>query len=363
MLVDEPPRRPIAEVGRQHWPSQPDPQVVTMNDSGPRRVISVVIPTLNEEQYVGACLQSIQDTSGDCVLETIVVDNGSTDGTAAIAERHGACVLHVRVATIAAQRNLGACRAKGELLAFLDADCTVVEGWAQTAVPHFADTTIVAVGAPPRIPASGTTWLQRAWSFLKQKKSTAPMDVNWMASANLWVRRASFNAIRGFDEELETCEDADLGYRLTHLGRIVSDPRLAVVHHREARTLREFYRKEVWHGKNSFDGLAKGRLRLAEVPSLLVPVELGASVLLACIGIWLAGHTLGRWFLLLGLTGVILAPALYSLRACLYKGRWCSIHRFTLVYFVYFFARFDALLRALWRAASSKGPGLKGRAQ
>lgn len=317
------------------------------------KTVSVIIPALNEERFLGACLRSIKDTAGDFVREVLVVDNGSTDNTVAIAQQHGAQVIHSRVATIAAQRNLGVRQATGELLAFLDADCTVEPGWAETATKHFRDATVVAVGAPPRIPTSDTTWLQQAWSFLKRKASATPIDVSWIASANLWVRKTSFTDVDGFDETLETCEDADLGYRLKKLGRIVSDPRVTAVHHREPRTVYEFYKKEIWHGKNSFDGLARGRLRLAELPSLLAPLQLGASILLACVGVCLAPHAASKWLVPIGLAGVFAAPVLYTLRACAYKGNWRSFHRYTLVYLVYFVARLDALLRWIYGVARS----------
>ncbi len=224
----------------------------------------------------------------------------------------------------------------------------MTDGWAKEATRHFLDKTVVAVGPPPGIPASGTTWIQRAWSFLNRKAATEPVDVSWIASANLWVRKTSFDQIGGFDESLETCEDADLGYRLHERGRLVSDPQVYVAHHREPRTLREFYKKEVWHGKNSFSGIARGRFSLAELPSLLVPLQFGASIAVVLAGIFLTGYAAGKWLLLLGLTGVVAAPVLYTLRMCA-KGNWQKSPQYLLIYFVYFLARLDSLLRWLYR--------------
>ncbi|TWU01277.1 glycosyltransferase [Stieleria varia] len=310
--------------------------------------VSVVIPTLNEAEYLPQCLRSLSEHGGDAVTEIFVVDAGSSDDTVAIAEAANATVLKKEKDTIAGQRNLGAAIATGDLLAFLDADCTINPGWAENAVRHFADPHVVSAGAPPDIPDNNTTWVQQAWSFLKRKSQPRQMDVSWLASANVWVRKSSFDQIGGFDANLETCEDADLGFRLNRLGRTISDPGISVQHHREPRTLTHFYKKEVWHGKHSYDGLLKGRLTLAEIPSLVTPFLFVGSFVLMVVGILTTGPW-GHWILLTGIAGLFAAPVAYTLRAVLKKGQWLRSPQYLLVYFVYFAARADALVRACWR--------------
>ena len=55
--------------------------------------ISIVIPAYNEEKYIGECLTSILENSGPEVKEIIVIDNGSTDSTRAVAEKYGVRVI------------------------------------------------------------------------------------------------------------------------------------------------------------------------------------------------------------------------------------------------------------------------------
>ncbi len=310
--------------------------------------VSIVIPTLNEAKFLPKCLASISEYGAALVQEVIVVDAGSTDSTVHLAEQAGVLVLKKCNSTIAGQRNAGAKAASSELIAFLDADCTIELGWAEHAIPHFGDLNIVSVGAPPNIPESNTTWVQETWSFLKRKPRTKPSDVSWIASANVWVRKKTFDQIGGFDETLETCEDADLGFRMKQIGRIVADPRIRVQHHREPRTLPEFYKKEVWHGKHSFDGIAGGRVTLEELPSLITPILFaGSFVLLVCGLAFFAGW--GKWLSVLGLLGIAVAPFAYTIRSLLRKGQWARTPQFLLVYFVYFAARADAFLRWLLR--------------
>ena len=310
--------------------------------------VSVVIPTLNEAKHLPHCLQSLRSHGAHSIHEILVVDAGSADGTVAIAEAAGAIVLAKRNSTIAGQRNAGVEVAASELIAFLDADCTIEAGWAENAIRHFRDPAVVSVGAPPNIPDGDTTWVQKAWCFLKRKPNAVQRDVSWLASANVWVRKSSFEQVGGFDETFETCEDADLGFRLKDLGRIISDPRIRVQHHREPRTLSDFYKKEVWHGKNSYDGVINGRITPAELPSLITPILFVGSVMVVLVGIlcWNAG---GLWAVLGGIAGIALAPAVYTLRAVIRKGNWLRFPQFLLVYFVYFAARADALVRWMMR--------------
>ncbi|MGK2964546.1 MAG: glycosyltransferase family 2 protein [Tepidiformaceae bacterium] len=83
--------------------------------------VSVVIPAYTAELYLAQALDSVARQTF-AVAEVIVVDDGSTDATAEIAERHGAIVLRRANGGPSAARNTGIARATGEFLAFLDAD-------------------------------------------------------------------------------------------------------------------------------------------------------------------------------------------------------------------------------------------------
>ncbi len=86
-------------------------------------LISCVIPVFNGERYLGEALDSIRAQTYR-PLEIIVADDGSTDGTAAVVARYGSDVvyLHQPNAGPAAARNLGLAAARGDFIAFLDAD-------------------------------------------------------------------------------------------------------------------------------------------------------------------------------------------------------------------------------------------------
>jgi glycosyltransferase involved in cell wall biosynthesis len=308
------------------------------------KLATVIIPTLNEEAFLDACLSSLQRHKEGRIDAVIVVDAGSTDDTKAIAERHGVKFVPHPRSTIAAQRNAGAKLAATPILAFLDADCTVTQGWAKAAVSEFENDSVVAAGAPPDIPELDNTWVQRTWSFIKRKPGGTRQTVTWIASANVWVRKSTFDEIGGFNEAFETCEDADLGYRLSERGELVSNPEIRVQHHREPRTVNEFYRKEVWHGKNSFDGLWSGRLSLSELPSLITPIvfALSAMLFVAGLAVW---PFYSVYPAMIGLAGLSLAPWAYTLRAIASKGQPSRCLHILVIYYIYFIARSDAFLR------------------
>jgi glycosyltransferase involved in cell wall biosynthesis len=88
-----------------------------------RRLISVVIPVYNGEKYLDQAIESVLNQTG-FPLEVIVVDDGSTDNTARIAEKFGPSIrYHYQVnGGVGAARNQGVVLARGDFLAFLDAD-------------------------------------------------------------------------------------------------------------------------------------------------------------------------------------------------------------------------------------------------
>ena len=94
--------------------------------------ISLIIPAYNEEKYITDCLIHVLKNSGDKFLEVLVIDNASTDMTSAIAARYD----NVRIVRedkkgLTSARQRGYLEAKGDILAFVDADTLMPSGWAE----------------------------------------------------------------------------------------------------------------------------------------------------------------------------------------------------------------------------------------
>jgi len=301
---------------------------------------SIIIPAYNEEKYLPLCLDSIHNLNYPKEkYEVIVVDNGSTDRTREIAANRGATVLQDRAANVSGLRNYGAREAKGDVLAFLDADCLVTNDWLICAAKYHDDMDISVWGSPTT-PPEDSTWVQRTWFFVRMKKQDV-MDVQWLESMNLFVRKSQFFEIRGFNEQLVTCEDVDLSYRMSRMGRIVADKHISAVHLGEAGTMREFFRKELWRGQSNLKGAFSHGISLKELPSLVVPVYFGLLIPVLFVAAWLAPSTLGG----MAVVAFLLGPSLIILVKASFKCRvgLGDLARLLILTQVYFFARTAAI--------------------
>jgi len=176
--------------------------------------ISVVIPAFNEEVYLPTTLSSLRNAISVCLCSTelIVVDNESADRTREVARSFGATVVHEAVHNISRVRNAGASAARGDVLAFVDAD-TVVP-------PDFLNRVAEAMGNPACFGGSAdivhtpASRLLRAylevWRWLGVRLDMAQ-------GAAQFCRRSAFDLLRGYDEAYFTGEDVDFYWRLGKL--------------------------------------------------------------------------------------------------------------------------------------------------
>jgi glycosyltransferase involved in cell wall biosynthesis len=214
--------------------------------------LSIIIPAFNEENYINRCLEAIKKMNNENMdLEIIVVDNGSTDKTVEISQSYGAKVLIKREGTIASLRNYGAKNSKGDLISFLDADCIVSEDWLSKALVYVRDKERIVIGFRLSIPTN-SNWVAQSWDLLFSKRDTTS-EVDWLPTGNIIMAREAFMVVNGFDETLESNEDYDFCFRLRNKGHeIISCADTSVIHLRPPKSLRDVFKKELWHGKEVF---------------------------------------------------------------------------------------------------------------
>ena len=211
--------------------------------------VSFIVPVRNDAERLRIALESIsRNTCG--LLEIIVADNGSTDASVAVARAYSAKVLELPGLRVSAMRNRAARTARGDVLAFVDADNEIGGEWSAAALECLAEDGVGAAGQPYDAPPNGS-WVQRTYGLLRGAAS-GHADVEWLGSGNLAVRRQLFEDMGGFDESLTTCEDVDLCSRIRQRGwRIVRDSRLASVHHGDPDTLKAVFKGELWRGRDN----------------------------------------------------------------------------------------------------------------
>jgi glycosyltransferase involved in cell wall biosynthesis len=161
--------------------------------------VSVIIPAFNEEGALPACLDSIQALNTASV-EVIVVDNNSTDQTSLVAVKKGARVIPCPVQGIAAARNEGAKHAKGEFLAFLDADGRASEEWLSAALT-VAERSGVVTGwnyFRETNPILGLYFNSYSIVFFILQMLSSFLGGTVIAGNNMMIRRDLFMAVGGF---------------------------------------------------------------------------------------------------------------------------------------------------------------------
>ena len=235
-------------------------------------VVSFIVPVRNDARRLELCLRSIQANSfSGTRIEIIVVDNGSHDGSPDAARRIGATVIESDASCVAELRNLGAARASGEILAFVDADHEISAAWVRAAVETLRAPDVAITGALCHAPVDGT-WVQRAYGLLRGIPR-GRHEVEWLGSGNMAIRRTVFEAVRGFDTTLTACEDVDLCNRVRATGaRIISNAGLRNVHHGDPATLWAVFKSELWRGRDNLRVSLRSRPSWRGLPSVMMPV-------------------------------------------------------------------------------------------
>jgi hypothetical protein len=278
------------------------------------QLVSFVIPVRNDARRLERCLASITKCDYPRVrIEIIVVDNGSSDESGSVARAAGARVLVAPGESVAALRNIGARQARGETLAFVDADHEIDPGWIRAATVTLLDPSVGIVGALYHAPADGT-WVQRMYDALRARPA-GRREVEWLGSGNMAVRRTVFERLDGFDSSLETCEDVDFTQRVRAGGwRVLSDERLRSVHLGDPPTLAALFFGELWRGRDNLRVSLRAPLSWRVLPSLAIPIVDLAAVVLAIVLAPLVGLAVGA-----GCLGIL--AALATLRAGRMLGR------------------------------------------
>lgn len=185
--------------------------------------LSIIIPVYNGGSDLKRCLAALQESSfGD--WELIVVDDGSTDGSDALAGRAEAKVIATsgRVGPAAA-RNMGAEMARGEYLLFLDADCVVQPDTLGLVAESFqTDPGLEALfGSYDDSPGAANFMAQYKNLFHHYVHQHGREEASTFWTGCGAMKRTRFLALGGFDIQRyrrPSIEDIDLGYRLKRAG-------------------------------------------------------------------------------------------------------------------------------------------------
>ena len=233
--------------------------------------ISLIIPARNEEAHLPKLFDTITEAKekyhhGPGAVEVIVVDNASTDATAAIAKHWGALVVLEKRRIIAAVRNTGATIARGDFLAFVDADSRI----------HPETFNVINRRLSNDRTIGGATGVQLdRWSPGILVTYVILVLMVWilgMDTGVVFCRKKDFKTIGGYDETRRVAEDVQFLYELKRLGRKRNQRLIRATEAKAITSMRKFDRHGDWYymGLMSrfFRGILTGRNVLDEVADI-----------------------------------------------------------------------------------------------
>lgn len=237
----------------------------------PDPLVSVVIVTWNGRQYLDACLEAVAAQHG-VSTETILVDNGSNDGTVAyVRERFPS--IHVIALPenrgFAGGNNAGVREARGRYIALLNNDAVPEPGWLQALLAGLSEdagfalvtSRIVYMHDPGLIDSAGDGMLASGGAFKRHHGASVELaresiEVFGVCGAACLMPRRVFDELGGLDEDFFVShEDVDLSYRARLLGyrcRYVAD---AVVRHHGSVTIGRVSGFAVFQGQRNLEWL------------------------------------------------------------------------------------------------------------
>ena len=226
-----------------------------MNDKMQTPFISIVIPARNAQRTLKDCLDSLEQLNYPKELrEILLVDGFSTDGTREIAALYDLTIVDNPQKSHRTGVNRGFECAKGELVAYADADCIVDGNWLQNSVKYFeVDPQVAGITGPIHLPPQQSAFA-RAVAFLfslaatlgksSHKETQRKVEVvKDFPTCNAIYRKAALNAVMPLGGNLLGGADVELNYLLRQRGfSLLSTPDVKVWHYKR-ETPRKFFRQ------------------------------------------------------------------------------------------------------------------------
>jgi cellulose synthase/poly-beta-1,6-N-acetylglucosamine synthase-like glycosyltransferase len=204
--------------------------------------VTVIVPVYNGAATIAACIESLlaQAYPSD-LMEIVVVDNNSTDGSAEIVRSYPVRLAHERVQTPYAARNRGIELSQAEIYAFTDADCIAETNWLSNLVQPFEDPRVGAAGGRVASHLVEPNLVQRYLAQTAEitRESFAKGEPLRFSTQNAAYRQAALTDVGLFDAAMFGGGDIELAWRVQgvggYAGVYVDD---AVVYHHHRSTLR-----------------------------------------------------------------------------------------------------------------------------
>lgn len=192
--------------------------------------VSILIPSYNEEKYIGACLASIKRQKFNGTYEIILGDGHSTDRTVKIAKDYGCRVVRELWGTPSGGRYAAAKAARGRIFAITSADVELADCWLAAIMERFEKDSRISWGVGSVSPQDGNPLEEFGAHILNFMASVLNVvGLAYVNADNLFCRAESYKRAGEFNPKLMTSEDTDLGMKLMKTGRFCYLPRAKVL--------------------------------------------------------------------------------------------------------------------------------------
>jgi glycosyltransferase involved in cell wall biosynthesis len=192
-------------------------------------MISVIVPSFNEEAHIGACLESLSDqTIPRRQYEIIVVDGNSHDATREIASQYADLVFIQESPRVGGARNDGILRSSGEIAATTDADTIIPPGWIERISDDFSRHPIVQLYGPvDPIEPGLKNWLSLASANTFSLIGYHTHTLYYTLGCNTAFRKDAFIEA-GMYHCIDAGDDLEIALRMKKLGKVLFDYKLRV---------------------------------------------------------------------------------------------------------------------------------------
>jgi len=213
--------------------------------------VSILVATYNSELTIDACLKALFELEYPKeLLEVIVVDGCSKDATLEIAQKYPVKVVSEPLSAPAAY-NYAMKIVSSDILGFVDSDAKVEKEWLSKLVAHLGDPQVAGISGDIETWNTENIWARSIGYDLKSRYARLKKTVLRVATMNLLLKKSVIEEVGGFDENLPSQYDTDLGFRITSRGyKILFEPD-AKCYHFHRSTVKSYFRQQLQYGKNT----------------------------------------------------------------------------------------------------------------
>lgn len=217
--------------------------------------VSIIIPVFNEENLIGDCLESLASQSYK-ETEIIVVDDGSTDKTAKIITNYKLQNKNLKLLQQYHQgpgvaRNLGASKATGEILVFVDADMTFEKNFIKDLITPIISGKAIGTFSKNEMVSNPHNLWSVCWNINRNVPPDRMLPENYPNTAEVFraIAKSEFDKVGGFETTGQYTDDWSLSKKLNTKSSVAKG---ALYYHQNPASLKEVFNQARWIGKNDF---------------------------------------------------------------------------------------------------------------